>query len=42
MQLISNHDYLKRFYRQMQVKLEEKKTLIVEERVAWEKEKHEI
>ena len=26
----------------MQVKLEEKKTLIVEERVAWEKEKHEI
>lgn len=40
--LIVNHDYLRRFYRDMQKKLEEKKALIVEERKIWEKERHEI
>lgn len=41
-QLITNHDFLKRFYQDMQAKLDERQAEVQKERDQWEKDKAEI
>jgi len=41
-QLMNNHDFLKRFYQDMQAKLDERQAEVQKERDQWEKDKAEI